>query len=293
MRATRLLGDARVVYVGIGTTAEQFARFLPARPGPDRGDGLVADRQPARHPTGRGRRPRWLGPSRRADLRRPGRRRDPRPIPVRPGRRSGAAGLSARWGITELDDAEAEIQRSAIERSDRVVVIADGSKIGGGARTRSSPTPNGSGPWSPTQAASEPELDALAGARRRDRHRRRRRRGRRTRRADGAATRSGGEEGAMDALERIFGTTKPVIAMLHFPGLPGRPHHDVGRRTGPASSTSSGATSRVLQEAGVDGLLFCNEADHPVPARGRTGDPGRDGRDDRRAPRPRSASRSA
>ena len=42
----------------------------------------------------------------------------------------GAAGLSARWGLTELDDGEAEIQRLAIERAARVVVIADGSKIG-------------------------------------------------------------------------------------------------------------------------------------------------------------------
>ena len=33
MRATQLLGDARVVFVGIGTTAEQFARFLPVQPG--------------------------------------------------------------------------------------------------------------------------------------------------------------------------------------------------------------------------------------------------------------------
>jgi DeoR/GlpR family transcriptional regulator of sugar metabolism len=42
----------------------------------------------------------------------------------------GAAGLSARWGLTEVDDVDAEIQRTAIERSARVVVIADGSKIG-------------------------------------------------------------------------------------------------------------------------------------------------------------------
>ena len=42
----------------------------------------------------------------------------------------GAAGLSLRWGLTELDDADAEIQRLAIERADRLVVIADGSKIG-------------------------------------------------------------------------------------------------------------------------------------------------------------------
>jgi DeoR/GlpR family transcriptional regulator of sugar metabolism len=42
----------------------------------------------------------------------------------------GAAGLSARWGITELTDEEAEVQRTALERADRVIVIADGSKLG-------------------------------------------------------------------------------------------------------------------------------------------------------------------
>jgi len=41
------------------------------------------------------------------------------------------AGLSARWGISELSEEEAEVQRVAIERSRRVVVIADGSKVGG------------------------------------------------------------------------------------------------------------------------------------------------------------------
>ena len=42
----------------------------------------------------------------------------------------GAAGLSARWGITELTDDEAEIQRAAIDRAARLIVIADGSKVG-------------------------------------------------------------------------------------------------------------------------------------------------------------------
>jgi uncharacterized protein len=66
----------------------------------------------------------------------------------------------------------------------------------------------------------------------------------------------------MDALERIFGTTKPVIAMLHFPGLPGRPHHDAA--AGPARFVEVlGRDLAILQEAGVDGVLFCNEADHP------------------------------
>jgi hypothetical protein len=66
----------------------------------------------------------------------------------------------------------------------------------------------------------------------------------------------------MDALERIFGIRKPVIAMLHFPGLPGRPRFD------PVAGTrrlvdSLGADLVTLQEAGVDGVLFCNEADIP------------------------------
>jgi DeoR/GlpR family transcriptional regulator of sugar metabolism len=33
IRATELVGDARVLFVGIGSTAEQFARYLPARAG--------------------------------------------------------------------------------------------------------------------------------------------------------------------------------------------------------------------------------------------------------------------
>ena len=38
----------------------------------------------------------------------------------------GAAGLTARWGITELNEGEAEVQRRALARADRVVVITAG-----------------------------------------------------------------------------------------------------------------------------------------------------------------------
>jgi DeoR family transcriptional regulator, aga operon transcriptional repressor len=129
MRATRLVGDARVVYVGIGTTAEQFARFLPVR------TGLVAVTASLPIASLLGTRPvevvalggsvrrdelTCVGPAAVATL---GRYRFDLAV-------IGAAGLSARWGITEIDDADAEIQRAAIERSDRLVVIADGSKIG-------------------------------------------------------------------------------------------------------------------------------------------------------------------
>ncbi|HEY7526086.1 MAG TPA: BtpA/SgcQ family protein [Candidatus Limnocylindria bacterium] len=66
----------------------------------------------------------------------------------------------------------------------------------------------------------------------------------------------------MDALGRIFSVRKPVIAMLHLPALPGRPLHD---RAGgvDAAVDSVGRDLQALQDAGVDGVLFCNEADLP------------------------------
>jgi membrane complex biogenesis BtpA family protein len=64
------------------------------------------------------------------------------------------------------------------------------------------------------------------------------------------------------SLERMFDTTKPVIAMVHFPALPGRPRHD--RAGGRAHLIDVvGRDLEVLQDAGVDGVLFCNEADIP------------------------------
>jgi membrane complex biogenesis BtpA family protein len=70
----------------------------------------------------------------------------------------------------------------------------------------------------------------------------------------------------MDALTRIFGVPKPVIAMLHLPALPGRPLHD--RTAGVAAAVEAvGRDLEALQSAGVDGLLFCNEADLPYQLR--------------------------
>src|SRR5258706_122277 len=45
----------------------------------------------------------------------------------------GAAGVSAAFGITELEDDLAEVNRAAIAHSSRLVVLADGSKIGADA----------------------------------------------------------------------------------------------------------------------------------------------------------------
>ncbi|MGO8959427.1 MAG: BtpA/SgcQ family protein [Streptosporangiaceae bacterium] len=63
-------------------------------------------------------------------------------------------------------------------------------------------------------------------------------------------------------LPDLFGVDKPIIAMVHLPALPGRPRHD--RAAGMQPIVDSVARDLgVLQDAGVDGLLFCNEADLP------------------------------
>ena len=67
-------------------------------------------------------------------------------------------------------------------------------------------------------------------------------------------------------LEQRFGTRKPVIAMVHFPGLPGRPRHD--RQAGRQRLIDVvGRDLQILQDAGVDAVLFCNEADIPYQIR--------------------------
>ena len=70
------------------------------------------------------------------------------------------------------------------------------------------------------------------------------------------------KELTMDLLEQTFGVRKPVIAMLHLPGLPGRPWHDAAAGMGKAVDVV-GRDLAVLQDAGVDGVMFCNEADLP------------------------------
>ena len=63
-------------------------------------------------------------------------------------------------------------------------------------------------------------------------------------------------------LRDLFAVDKPIIAMVHLPGLPGRPRHD--RATGIGRLVDTVAHDvEALQRAGVDGLLFCNEADLP------------------------------
>lgn len=66
----------------------------------------------------------------------------------------------------------------------------------------------------------------------------------------------------MELLHRLFGTEKPLIGMCHLLALPGRPRHDaVGGLDRIVEALAFDV--RLLQEAGVDGLLFCNEHDIP------------------------------
>jgi DeoR/GlpR family transcriptional regulator of sugar metabolism len=129
MRATSLVEGCRLLFLGIGTTVEQFARYLPAR-----ADLTVVT---ASLPIASllGTRPVGVvalgGTVLRDELSCGG------PIATAALARYhfdaaviGAAGLSVRWGITELTGAEAEVQRAAIERADTVIVLADGSKLG-------------------------------------------------------------------------------------------------------------------------------------------------------------------
>jgi uncharacterized protein len=63
-------------------------------------------------------------------------------------------------------------------------------------------------------------------------------------------------------LRNRFGVGKPIIAMVHLSALPGRPRHDRAAGMRPMIE-SVRQDLQVLHEAGVDGLLFCNEADLP------------------------------
>jgi uncharacterized protein len=70
----------------------------------------------------------------------------------------------------------------------------------------------------------------------------------------------------MTVLERIFGVERPLVAMCHLQGLPGRPRHDAAAGMDRIVDCL-GRDVRALQDAGVHGLLFCNEHDIPYQLR--------------------------
>ncbi len=66
----------------------------------------------------------------------------------------------------------------------------------------------------------------------------------------------------MEKFRQVFGTAKPVIAMVHLGALPGSPLHDT--EAGLAGLVESArADLAALQAAGVDAVMFGNENDRP------------------------------
>ena len=65
---------------------------------------------------------------------------------------------------------------------------------------------------------------------------------------------------------RVFGRTKPVIAMVHFGALPGTPLYD---EAAGIAGLVAGCTADLLalQAAGVDAVMFGNENDRPYEFR--------------------------
>jgi membrane complex biogenesis BtpA family protein len=66
----------------------------------------------------------------------------------------------------------------------------------------------------------------------------------------------------MPTLKDLFGVEKPLIAMCHLEGLPGRPRYDAAGGL-EAIVESAAREVKALQDGGVDAILFCNENDIP------------------------------
>lgn len=129
IQAAQLIEGESTLFIGVGTTAEQFALFLPRR------DDLtvITGSLPVASLLGtRSTRVVVLGGTIRMDeLSCTG------PVALTTVMRYQAdlavlsgAGLSLRGGLTELYDEEAELHRQMAERSSALMVLADGSKLG-------------------------------------------------------------------------------------------------------------------------------------------------------------------
>jgi DeoR/GlpR family transcriptional regulator of sugar metabolism len=138
MRAAAELTATSVLYVGPGTTTEQFSMFLTQTPelqvitGSLPVASLLGSRPARVVALGGSVREEELacvGPITLASLARY--RTDVAVI--------GTAGVSARFGLTELEDDLAEVNRAAIAHSSRLVVLADGSKVGSDAHSMVAP----------------------------------------------------------------------------------------------------------------------------------------------------------
>lgn len=62
--------------------------------------------------------------------------------------------------------------------------------------------------------------------------------------------------------ETLFGKPKAIIAMAHFPPMPGQPLYDA--RGGVAALVDAVRRDvEILAESGMDAIMFCNEGDRP------------------------------
>jgi len=70
----------------------------------------------------------------------------------------------------------------------------------------------------------------------------------------------------VDALTRIFSRRRPVIGMVHLPASPGQPRH---QRDRPLRLVVEAVKRDLdaLQAGGIDGVMYCNEADLPYATR--------------------------
>jgi membrane complex biogenesis BtpA family protein len=66
----------------------------------------------------------------------------------------------------------------------------------------------------------------------------------------------------MSWLNELFGVKKPIIAMCHMPALPGDPGYDEAKGLDWVLECAR-RDLHALQEGGVDGLMFSNEASLP------------------------------
>jgi len=70
----------------------------------------------------------------------------------------------------------------------------------------------------------------------------------------------------MSRFTAVFGTGKPVIAMVHLGAMPGTPLHDTAKGV-EGIVAAARADLAALQAAGVDAVMFGNENDRPYELR--------------------------
>lgn len=70
----------------------------------------------------------------------------------------------------------------------------------------------------------------------------------------------------MTVCDELFGKPKAIVAMAHFPPMPGQPLHNA-RGGVQALLDAVGHDVEILARSGIDAVLFCNEGDRPYRTR--------------------------